>query len=152
MSTNAEKIVKYLIKTISKVHGIDYSVLKNTSKKIIKLARNYDEQLLGTLEELLDLNNISSEKELAEFDIETLKLYSRIKDIEYDDSYSDKIIRKNVWAYIEEEMDAEGDSEEDDSEEDESDEEEEVKPRQKRKYTKRNIQSVKTNTKRNKYK
>jgi hypothetical protein len=36
--------------------------------------------------------------------------------------------------------------------EDESDEEEEVKPRQKRKYTKRNIQSVKTNTKRNKYK
>lgn len=38
----------------------------------------------------------------------------------------------------------------DDDEEEEEEIKEEVKPRQKRKYTKRNIQSVKTNTKRRK--
>ena len=43
-----------------------------------------------------------------EFDIEALKMFCRIKDIEHE-SISDKSIRKNVWAYLEEEMDEEED-------------------------------------------
>ena len=42
MSNSSEKIVKYLLKTISKVHQIDYSILKNGCKpgsKALYLAR-----------------------------------------------------------------------------------------------------------------
>jgi len=120
MSNSSEKIVKYLLKTISKVHQIDYSILKNTSKKVIKLARNNDEQLLGLVEELMDLVNVSSESELVEFDIETLKMFCRVKEIEYED-VSDKGIRKNVWMYLEEEMGDDDDESDDDDISEESD-------------------------------
>jgi len=116
MSNSAEKLVKYTIKLISKSYDLDYEEVKNVTKKVIKNARNYDEQLLGMMEEMLDLGNIGSEEELEEFDIEVLKLYCRIKDL--DDSLSDKKIRQNVWNSIQEEFELDSDDEDSDSDND----------------------------------
>jgi hypothetical protein len=116
MSNSAEKLVKYTIKLISKSYDLDYEEVKNVTKKVIKNARNYDEQLLGMMEEMLDLGNIGSEEELEEFDIEVLKLYCRIKDL--DDSLSDKKIRQNVWNSIQEEFELDSDEEDSDSDND----------------------------------
>jgi hypothetical protein len=59
-------------------------------------------------------------------------IQNRSKDQDQDDDTFDELVCK------------------DDDEEEEEEIKEEVKPRQKRKYTKRNIQGVKTNTKRRK--
>lgn len=99
---NAEKFVKHALKVIAKLNDVDYEQLKNVTKKVIKAARNYDERQLGIMEELLDLtNNVSCEEDLEEFDIEVLRIYCQIKDI--DQSGSDKSIRSRVWQNFEEE-------------------------------------------------
>jgi hypothetical protein len=116
MSNSAEKLVKQTIKLLSKTQELDYEELKLDAKKLIRAARNYDETLLGVMEELLDLGNIGSEEELEEFSSEVLKIYCRIKEI--DDSGSDKTLRARVWNNIEEEFEVESDD--DDSAEDES--------------------------------
>jgi len=125
--TSAEKLVKQTIKLIGKNYDLDYENLKISSKKVIKLARNYDSVLLGMMEELLDLGNVGSIEELSEFNIEVLKIYCRIKEL--DESGSDKHIKLRVWENIESEfeLDSEEDSEEElDSDEEESEEEPEV--------------------------
>jgi len=122
MNNNYEKLVKSALKLVSKVNGLDYEKLKVDAKKVIKLAKNYDEQLLGMMEELLDLSNVSCEEELVDFDIDVLKIYCTIKDIELEGS-SDRSIRRKVWENIELENEIE-DSEEDSDEDDDSDEEE----------------------------
>lgn len=119
MAANSEKLIKKAIKLISESTEIEYEELKIVCKKVLRAAKNYDQQMLGTMEELLDLGDISSEEELADFDIEVLKIYCKIKDI--DPSGSDKAIRTRVWEHFEEELEMESDS--DDSEEEESDEE-----------------------------
>jgi hypothetical protein len=113
MGTSAEKLVKQCIKLISKTQELDYEELKSDAKKVIKMARNYDEQLLGMMEELIDLGNIGSEEELDEFDIEVLKVYCRIKEL--DDSVSDKKIRASVWKNIQEEFELDSEESDDDS-------------------------------------
>ena len=78
MAASSEKLVKKAIKTIADSSSVEYEQLKGLCKKVIKVARNHDEELLGTMESLLDLVNVSSEEELADFDIEVLKIYCRI--------------------------------------------------------------------------
>jgi hypothetical protein len=70
------------------------------------------------MEELLDLGDCGSEEELAEFDVEVLKIYCKIKELDY--NVSEKQLRKNVWANIESEFDL--DDSDDDSDEDSGDE------------------------------
>jgi hypothetical protein len=41
MSTSTEKIVKILVKTLAKKNNLDYSKLKDQSKKIIKFAKEF---------------------------------------------------------------------------------------------------------------
>jgi len=125
MAANSEKLVKKAIKTIADSSSVEYEQLKGLCKKIIKVARNHDEELLGTMESLLDLVNVSSEEELADFDIEVLKIYCRIKDI--DSSGSERSVRARVWEHFEEEME-DFDSEDFDSEDEESDDESEHEP------------------------
>ena len=124
MDTTAEKLVKYCIKTISKNQELDYSELKDSCKKVLKMSKMFDQQLYGMMEELLDLGNVGSEEELGDFDMNTLKVYCRIKEL--DDSVSDKKIKASVWKNIQEEFElneSDEGSEEDESEDDESEDE-----------------------------
>jgi len=115
MAAVCEKFVKKTLKVVAEANGLDYEKLKKDSKKVIKSAQNYDQSLLGLMESLLDLGDVSSEEELADFDIEVLKVYCKIKEL--DASGSDKTIRKIVWAHIEAELELDTDTE------DESDQE-----------------------------
>ena len=108
MSTSAEKLVKQTIKLLAKTLELDYDELKMDAKKVVKMARNFDESLLGLMEELLDLGNIGSQEELEEFSLDTLKVYCKIKEI--DDSGSDRTLRARVWQHIEEEFELESES------------------------------------------
>jgi hypothetical protein len=118
---SAEKLVKSCIKQISKVQELDYDEVKDDCKKIVKMAKKFDEQLLGLMEDLLDLSNVGSPEELEDFDIEVLKMYCRIKEL--DDSLSDKKLRAQVWDHMQEEYEL-SDSEEDSDESEESSESE----------------------------
>jgi hypothetical protein len=109
MTTSAEKLVKQTVKLIAKTQQLDYEELKIDVKKIIKLARNYDDELLGVMEELMDLSNVGSVDELSEFNPDVLKIYCKIKDI--DDSGSDKSLRLRVWKHMEEEFELDTESE-----------------------------------------
>jgi len=138
MANSAEKLVKQTIKVIAKIHELDYEELKMDTKKLIRVARNYDETLLGMMEELLDLGNVGAEEELEEFNPEVLKIYCRIKEI--DDSGSDRTLRSRVWTHIEEEFEIDSDEEsesegetEDETEEEPEPEPEVVKPKKTRK-------------------
>ena len=124
MSTSAEKLVKQTIKLLAKNLELDYEELKLDAKKVVKMARNFDESLLGLMEELLDLGNIGSPEELEEFGYDTLKVYCKIKEI--DDSGSERSLRARVWQHIEEEFELESEDESEDESvvESESDEEE----------------------------
>ena len=73
------------------------------------MAKNYDQQLLGMMEELLDMGSCTSEEELVDYDIEVLKIYCRIKEL--DSSGSDKSIRRRVWDHLEEEFEDSDESE-----------------------------------------
>ena len=112
MSNSAEKLVKQTIKLISKTQELDYEELKMDAKKLIRSARNFDETLLGMMEEIMDLGNVGSEEELEEFNPEVLRIYCRIKEL--DDSGSDRTLRAKVWNHIEEEFELDTDDEEDD--------------------------------------
>ena len=115
MSTSAEKLVKQTIKLIAKTQDLEYEELKIDAKKLIKAARVYDENLFGMMEEMMDISNVSSPEELEDFNIEVLKIYCRIKEI--DDSGSDRSVRNRVWQNMEEEFDVgDSDSEDDDPE------------------------------------
>jgi predicted site-specific integrase-resolvase len=135
MGVSAEKLVKTCIKQIAKTQELDYDEVKDDCKKVVKMARKFDEQLLALMEDLLELSNVGSPDELEEFDIDVLKMYCRIKEL--DDSVSDKKIRAQVWEHMQEEFelsdeDSEEDSEDDFSEEDseeESEEEPEPEPK-----------------------
>ena len=124
MSTSAEKLVKQTIKLLAKSLELDYDELKMDAKKVVKMARTFDESLLGLMEELLDLGNIGSPEELEEFGYDTLKVYCKIKEI--DDSGSERSLRARVWQHIEEEFELESEDESEDESvvESESDEEE----------------------------
>jgi len=131
MST--ETFVKQAVKTIAKVNGADYEELKRTVKKVLKSARNYDQSQLGIMEELLDFtNNVSCIEDLVEYDIETLRVYCQIKEL--DPSGSDKSLRARVWENFEEEYghgsddESQVDSDELDSEESADESEEELPP------------------------
>ena len=123
MGVSAEKLVKTCIKQIAKTQELDYDDVKDDCKKIVKMARKFDEQLLTLMEDLLELSNVGSEEDLEEFDIEVLKMYCRIKEL--DDSLSEKKIRAQVWEHMQEEFELSDDSEEDDSDDSEDSEEEE---------------------------
>jgi hypothetical protein len=123
---NSEKLVKSTVKLIAKIANLDYEKLKNDTKKIVKMAKNYDQEVLGMMEEILDLSNVSSEEELVDFNLTVLQVFCRVKEIDID-GFSEKHIRKLVWKYMEEEMIDEEESDEDDDdfindEEEESDE------------------------------
>ena len=124
MSTSAEKLVKQAIKTIAKTQELEYEELKVDAKKIIKSARNYDEYIMGMMEEIMDLSSVSSPEELEDFNIEVLRIYCRIKEL--GDSGSDRSIKVRVWTNIEEEMEVsdEEDESEPESEPDETEPEE----------------------------
>jgi hypothetical protein len=128
MSAISEKLVKKAIKLISDSTNIDYAELKQLCKKILREAKNTDERLLGTMEELLDLGEVASEEELAEFDVGVLKIYCKIKELDYNGS--EKQLRKVVWANIESEfdMDDSDDSGEDSGDEVESESDPEPEP------------------------
>ena len=102
MANSAEKLVKQTIKLISKTQHIDYEELKVDAKKLIRAARNFDENLLGMMEEIMDLGNVGSEEELEEFNPEVLKIYCKIKEINSEGS--EKHIRSRVWKNIESEF------------------------------------------------
>jgi hypothetical protein len=70
------------------------------------------------MEELLDINNVSCEEELVDIDIDVLKIYCRIKEIDLESS-SDRGIRRKVWENIE--MENEFDDSEDSDESDDND-------------------------------
>jgi hypothetical protein len=130
MAVNCEKIVKIVLKNLSKIMDVDYEKIKAASKKGLKMAKTYDEELLGIMEALMDLPNVESEEELADFDIQVLQVYCKVKDI--DDSGSERQIRERVWDALEAEMDdGSDDSDYSDSEsesESESDQESESEP------------------------
>jgi len=114
-SMSAEKLVKYCIKHIAKYEELDYDKLKINSKKVIKMARDFDQQLLGLMEDLLDLVNVGSIEELYDFDIEVIRMYCRIKDL--DESVSDRKLVESVWKNMQEEFELdESDSESEDDE------------------------------------
>ena len=144
-STNCEKLVKYTIKSVSKKYGIDYEELKAVLKKVVKTAKSYDESILGMMEEIMDLGNVGSIEELEDFNIEVLKIYCRIKEIDIE-NISERHIVSRVWKHIESEFeldeedeDDEEDSDlsEDDSEEESDEEEEEEEPVRKVKHKKK---------------
>jgi len=122
---NTEKLLKYAIKTIAKATDLDYDELKDISKKSLKMAKKYDSELLGRIEEILELQDITSEEETTEFDVDTLRLFCRIKEIDHSDS--EKSVRHQVWKYLEEQLDMDDSDDSDDSlvEESESSDEEE---------------------------
>lgn len=139
---NSEKLVKSTVKLIAKITNLDYEKLKNDTKKIVKMAKNYDQEVLGMMEEMLDLSNVSSEEELVDFNLTVLQVFCRVKELDID-GLSEKHVRRIVWQYMEEEMMDDDDSEDeedddfiddDESEEDEDEEEEviEIPVKQKR--------------------
>jgi hypothetical protein len=118
--------IKKTLKVISKEYEIPYEELKNTAKKYLKSAKSYDENLYTTIDELLALVDINTLEEIDEFDINTLKMLCKLRDI--DMSGSEKDIRKRVRDYFEElfeDIDSDEDSEEE-SDESVSDDESEV--------------------------
>jgi len=122
-STTCEKLVKYTLKSVAKKYQLDYDDLKLNLKKVVKTAKNYDQTVLGMMEEIMDLSNVGSQEELEDFDIEVLKIYCRIKDL--DQEGSDKHIRSRVWKNIESEFEIdESDEEPEDSDQEEEEEEE----------------------------
>jgi len=123
MTNSCEKLLKYTIKSISKKFEIDYSTLKDSLKKVLKVAKNYDESLLGMMEEMMDLGNVGSPEELEDFNIEVLKVYCKIKELDVEGS--EKHIRSRVWKNIESEFELdESDDDSDDSDDEELEEEE----------------------------
>jgi len=118
---NSEKLVKLTLKVIAKSFEVEYDELKLNAKKVIKMAQQHDEKMLGMMEELMDLSEIGSKEELNEYDIDTLKMYCKIKEIDCE-KLSEKGIRAAVWDNMESEY-SESDSEESDDESVESESE-----------------------------
>ena len=123
---SAEKLVKKTVKLIAESIGADYAELKKLCKRILRDAKNADETLLGQMEELLDISDVASEEELADIDIEVLKIYCRIKELDH--TGSEKHIRKAVWEHIESEFDFDESDDSGDEVDSESEEEEEPEP------------------------
>jgi hypothetical protein len=126
---SAEKLVKSCIKQISKDQELDYDEVKDDCKKILKMAKKFDEQLLETMEALMELSNVGSLEELDEFDSDILRMYCQIKEL--DDSVSEKKLRVMVWEHMQEEFelsDSETDSDSDSEDEGSEDSETEPEP------------------------
>lgn len=124
-STTCEKLVKYALKSVAKKYNLEYEELKSNLKKVIKTAKNFDETLLGMMEEIMDLGNVGSPEELEDFNIEVLKVYCRIKEL--DTEGSDRHVRSRVWKNIESEFELE-ESEASDEESEEEPEEKIIEP------------------------
>jgi hypothetical protein len=139
---SAEKLVKQTIKLLAKTQDLDYEELKMDAKKLIKMARTFDESLIGMMEEIMELGNIGAEEELEEISPEVLRIYCRIKEI--DDSGSDNTLRSRVWNHIEEEFELDSDEESEDESvvESESDSEPEPEPEKPKKSKKKPEQEV----------
>jgi hypothetical protein len=121
---NHEKLVKLTLKVIAKSFEVEYDELKLNAKKVIKMAQTQDEKTLGIMEELMDLSEIGSKEELNDYDLETLKIYCRIKEIDYS-KLSEKGLRAAVWDNMESEYsESDSDSDSDDSEDSEDSESE----------------------------
>ena len=119
--------LKKTLKLISKEYEIPYEELKGTARKYLKTAKTYDESLYQRIEELIELNDISDVAELNEYDIDVIKMFCKLKEIDF--SGTEKEIRKRVAQFFEdlfedlEELDSESEeSEESESEESESEE------------------------------
>ena len=126
---NSEKIVKLAIKTIAKATDMGYEELKSVSKKVLKMAKTYDSELMARIEEILELQDVTSEEEILEFDLDTLKMFCDIKEIEH--SNTEKSVRHNVWKYLEEQFeidDSDSDSDEGSDLEEEPDSDPEPEP------------------------
>ena len=127
-----EAILKKTLKLISNEFELKYEDLKNCSKKYLKNAKSYDKNLYSNINELIELNDISSIEELDEYDIEILKMYCKLRDI--DPSGSDSSVRKRLAEYFEDYFedldytDSEESDEEPDSDPEESEVESEIKP------------------------
>jgi len=113
---NSEKIVKLAIKTIAKATDMEYEELKAVSKKVLKMAKTYDSELMARIEEILELQEVTSEEEMLEFDVDTLKMFCDVKEIEH--SGTEKSVRHNVWKYLEEQFEMDDDSESEEGSED----------------------------------
>jgi len=113
---NMEVQLKKTLKVISKEYEIPYEDLKNTSKKYLKYAKSYDTTLYQTIDELLELVEISDVSEIDEYDINTIKMFCKLRDIDF--SGSEKEIRKRVASYFEDLFEELDDSELDDEDSD----------------------------------
>ena len=127
-----ESMLKKTLKLISNDFELKYEDLKNCNKKYLKAAKSYDKNLYSNINELIELNDISSTEELDEYDIEILKMYCKLRDIDH--SGSDSSVRKRLAEYFEdyfedlEYTDSEESDEEPDSDPEESEVESEIKP------------------------
>ena len=112
--------LKKTLKLISKEYEIPYEELKGTARKYLKTAKTYDESLYQRIEELIELNDISDVVELNEYDIDVIKMFCKLKDIDF--SGSEKEIRKRVAQFFEdlfedlEELDSESEESESETE------------------------------------
>ena len=112
--------LKKTLKLISKEYEVPYEELKGTARKYLKTAKTYDESLYQRIEELIELNDISDVAELNEYDIDVIKMFCKLKDIDF--SGSEKEIRKRVAQFFEdlfedlEELDSESEETESESE------------------------------------
>ena len=111
--------LKKTLKLISKEYEIPYEELKGSARKYLKTAKTYDESLYQRIEELIELNDISDVAELNEYDIDVIKMFCKLKEIDF--SGTEKEIRKRVAQFFE-------DLFEDLEELDSSDEESESEP------------------------
>ena len=118
--------LKKTLKLISKEYEIPYEELKGTTRKYLKTAKTYDESLYQRIEELIELNDISDVAELNEYDIDVIKMFCKLKEIDF--SGTEKEIRKRVAQFFEdlfedlEELDSESEETESESEESQSEE------------------------------
>lgn len=113
---SVQHIFKHAIKTISKEYEIPYENLKVSLKKHIKMIKNFDENVLNMIEEVIELDEVTSIDELKQYNPDVLKLYCRLKEI--DSSGTDTVVLKRVWQFIEENMESDDSGESDDSDED----------------------------------
>jgi hypothetical protein len=107
---NIESIFKHALKTICKHTDLEYDDLKDMLKKHLKMVKNYEENMIQTFEEVMEMDDVSSLEELEDYDINTLKLYCKIKGLDY--SGNEKQLRQVIMTYIEETFDNEPESEE----------------------------------------
>ena len=97
---SAQEIVKICIKTIAKNYDLDYSDLKKSCKKNLKIAAKFDAELEDSIKELIDLSETSDREDLEEFDIDTIKFYCQMYEVSIDNKNDDQI-KDTLWKHFE---------------------------------------------------